>query len=145
MTLQREQIQLGTNVYGDHTTDPAEGLTGSIHPEFSRRFVHHEPANSVVQPQKDLGPVAPVIRGTMLFYETSVPDFVADVGDDSADRKLYWMDCGTEVYAWVRAGVTSRERWGDGWSAYFQLVTFEFTSLRTAVYRSADDSIWMGG
>lgn len=145
MALSREQIQLGANTYGDQTADPVSGLERSILPDMNRTIIQHEVPLSTVWPQKDLGPIPPVIRGTILLYETSVHAFMQDVENESAERELHWVDSGVEVYAYVRSGQCARERWGAGVSAEFQWVTFEFIATRTQVYKNSDDSVLWGG
>lgn len=145
MALAREQITLGANTYGDQTADPVSGLERSILPDMARTIIQHEVVGSTVWPQRDLGPIPAVIRGTILLYQDDVHDFMQDVEDESAERELHWVDSGVEVYAFVRSGQCTRELWGQGLSAEFQWVTFEFTATRTQVYRNSDDAVMWGG
>jgi hypothetical protein len=145
MTLAREAVRLNTTVYGSATADPFSGLEESILPDSERTVIQHEVPLSVYWPVKDLGPIPPSIRGRILLYETAVHAFIADVGSAAAERKFYWTDSGVEVYAWVRSGSANRERWADGLASYWQWVTFEFVSTRTAVYRASDDAVLWGG
>lgn len=146
MTLAREAIRLNTTVYGDHTAEPPSGLVQSFTPAMDRTIIQHECPLSIIWPQKDLGPIPPIIAGTIVLYETAVNAFMADVASAVAERKLHWMDLGTESYAWVRSGVvTSVLPWGEGMSAYFRLVSFQFVATRCPIYRTSDDVVMRAG
>ena len=145
MTLAREAIRLNTTVYGDQTTDPVSGLMESMAPESSRTIITHETPLSTVWPQKDLGPIPATLVGEILLYETSVHAFISDVANATAERKLYWVDSGVEVYAYVRSGTAQRKIFAEGYSSRWQLVTFTFIATRTPVYRASDDVIMWGG
>jgi hypothetical protein len=145
MTLAREAIKLGSTTYGDHTATPVSGLQQSVMPPMNRTIIQHECPLALSWPQKDLGPIPPTITGTILLYETAVHAFLADVAVGTAERKLYWVDSGVEVYAWVRSGVAQRVRWGEGFSSQWQWVTFTFIATKTAVYKASDDSVLWGG
>lgn len=145
MTLAREAIKLGSTTYGDHSADPVSGLDQSLTPAADRMIIQHECPLSLTWPQKDLGPLPPTISGRILLYETAVHGFIADVGNGAVERKLYWVDSGVEVYAWVRSGLAARERLGSGLSSQWQLVTFSFIATKTTVHKAADSTVLWGG
>lgn len=147
MTLSREQIRLGSNVYGNAAASPVSGLEQSPKPSIERTTIVHEVPLSVYWPQKDLGPRPPEIQGRLLLPESSVHGFMADAsGGSTGERKLYWVDSGVEVYAYVRSAKTlSRTRLGEGGAEGAQWVSFSFVSTRTAVYRASDNAILWGG
>jgi hypothetical protein len=147
MITKREQIAIDTTVYGDHTADPVSGLEMSVKPVPTRTIIKHETPMSLIWPQADLGPRPVTISGTILFYETSVAAFMADVGNATAgERKLYFFDGQVESYVYVGTGqVLSRTRWGGGASAEFELVAFEFVATRTPIYDASTNAIRYGG
>ncbi len=145
MTLAREAIKLGSTTYGSVSADPVSGLAQSLMPPIERITIQHECPLALTWPQTDLGPIPPTISGALLLYETAVHAFLADVSNGAAERKLYWVDSGVEVYAWVRSGTAVRSRWGEGLSAQWQWVVFTFVATKTAVYKASDDSVLWGG
>ncbi len=106
-----------------------------------------EVPDSTVFPVEVIGYSRGTASGTIIVTGTNLVSAQSDICGSNTERKLSWVQGGSEVYTYAKAGQQSiRTRVPNrGGASDYYLVDFTFQTTRSPLYLASDDSILWGG